>query len=170
MSNSTANQDVLDVNSARIAFAAALSFDDVLARFKKRIGPMVAFDKIITLPGGWREYEDAVSPLIGESGFVSIAEMDYTGWLAKYEIHRRVMRWIIGNPMIAITMVKQDQTAALFVPVEMLLSEESGDEQRCTVTYMRPSSLIAFGENAALLEAARQLDDKLAALVASVMQ
>jgi uncharacterized protein (DUF302 family) len=169
MHNDTTSLDVIEINATRVVFTSALGFEDMLSEFKKRIGPMVAFEKIITLPGGWEQYEDAVSPLIGESGFVSIAEMDYTGWLAKYEIHRKVMRWIIGNPMIAITMVKHDQTASLFVPVEMLLAEESGNEQRCTVTYMRPSSLIAFGENPALLEAARKLDDKLEALIASVM-
>jgi uncharacterized protein (DUF302 family) len=68
---------------------------------------------------------------------------------------------IIGNPTIAITMLRHDLTAGLFVPVELILVEE--DDGRCSLTYVRPSSFIVVETNDALLAAARQLDAKLQA-------
>jgi hypothetical protein len=94
--------------------------------------------------------------------------MDYSGWVAKYGMHRRLLRWIIGNPLIAITMVRHDQTAALFVPVELLIVEAE-DGAGCSVIYVAPSSTIAYGDNADVLAAAQALDAKLDALVASAV-
>ena len=51
------------------------------------------------------------------------------------------MRWIIGNPLYAITMIRYDITAGLFAPVELLVTENI-DGAGATVTYVRPSSLI----------------------------
>ena len=34
-----------------------------------------------------------------------------------------MMRWIFGNPLIAITMIRHDLTAGLFAPVEILVTE-----------------------------------------------
>jgi len=74
---------------------------------------------------------------------------------------------IFGNPLIAITMLRHDLTAGLFVPVEMLLMEnESGDGS--TVLYDLPSSLMAIERNPALRDAAQELDRKLQTLVSRV--
>jgi uncharacterized protein (DUF302 family) len=73
---------------------------------------------------------------------------------------------IIGNPTIAITMLRHDLTAGLFVPVELILVEEH--DGRCSLTYVRPSSLMVVETNDALLAAARQLDAKLQALATKV--
>jgi uncharacterized protein (DUF302 family) len=50
------------------------------------------------------------------------------------------VRFIIGNPTIAITMLRDDLTAGLFAPVELILIEES--DGGCSLTYVRPSSLM----------------------------
>jgi len=84
-----------------------------------------------------------------------------------FGIQRKVMRWILGNPLIAITMIRHDITASLFAPVELLLVEnELGDES--TVIYDLPSSLMVIEPNPALLAAARVLDHKLQTLVSRV--
>lgn len=41
---------------------------------------------------------------------------------------RRVTRIIFGNPQIAITMLRHDVAAGLFVPVEVLIIEREGGE------------------------------------------
>ena len=77
------------------------------------------------------------------------------------------MRWILGNPLIAITMIRHDITASLFAPVALLLVEnESGDGS--TVIYDLPSSLMVIEPNPTLLAAARVLDHKLQTLVSRV--
>jgi uncharacterized protein (DUF302 family) len=76
------------------------------------------------------------------------------------------MRLIIGNPLLAITMMRHDLTAGLFAPVELILIE--GDDGRGHLTYVTPSSLMVVETNDALLAAAKELDAKLRALAAKV--
>ncbi len=73
---------------------------------------------------------------------------------------------LIGNPLIAITMIRHDVTAGLFAPVELLITEEA--DGGSAVTYVEPSSLMVVEPNPPLLAAARDLDAKLDALVAKV--
>jgi hypothetical protein len=51
-------------------------------------------------------------------------------------------------------------------PVELILVEE--EDGRCSLTYVRPSSLMVVETNDGLLAAARQLDAKLQALATKV--
>jgi hypothetical protein len=54
----------------------------------------------------------------------------------------------------------------LFAPVELILIEK--DDDHCSLTYLRPSSLMVVEKNEALLDAAKQLDSKLQALATKV--
>jgi hypothetical protein len=63
-------------------------------------------------------------------------------------------------------MLRHDVTAGLFAPVEVLLVDEG--EDRSSLTYVKPSSLMVIEDNAQLLSAAKELDAKLAALAAKV--
>jgi hypothetical protein len=65
-------------------------------------------------------------------------------------------------------MLRHDVKAGLFAPVELLLAEE--DDNRSSLTYVKPSSLVVVETNQALLEAAQGLDVKLAALAAKVVR
>jgi uncharacterized protein (DUF302 family) len=76
------------------------------------------------------------------------------------------LRVIIGNPLIAITMLRHDLTAGLFAPVELLLVEE--DNNRGSVIHAQPSSLMVVETNPPLLAAARELDANLAALASAI--
>src|SRR5207245_8502487 len=101
------------------------------------------------------------------SSFMLFIEIDHGDWLPVFGIQRKVMRWILGNPLLAITMMRHDLTAGLFAPVELLLVEnESGDGS--TVIYDLPSSLMAIERNPALRDAAHVLDRKLQNLVSRV--
>jgi uncharacterized protein (DUF302 family) len=90
---------------------------------------------------------------------------DHGGWLPRVGINRRTVRWILGNPLIAITMIRHDITAGLSAPVEVLVTEkESGPGT--TIAYVRPSSLMVIEKNPPLREAAKALDEKFDALIA----
>src|SRR5262249_13730368 len=102
----------------------------------------------------------------GPSGFSLFARIDHGAWIKKVGIQRKAVRLVIGNPVIAITMMRHDLTAGLFVPVELILIEEAA--ARCSLTYVRPSSLMVVETNDALLAAVRQLDAKLEALAVKV--
>jgi hypothetical protein len=48
-------------------------------------------------------FEDKVQQYGGDSGFMLFAEMGHTRWIEKFGVKRRLVRWIFGNPLIAIT-------------------------------------------------------------------
>jgi uncharacterized protein (DUF302 family) len=102
---------------------------------------------------------------VGKSGFMLFAELNHSDWLPTYGIAQRVVRWIIGNPLLAITMIRHDITAGLFAPVELLIVEDA-DKTGTTLTWVRPSSLMLIEDNPPLRKAALVLDLKLDALVA----
>jgi uncharacterized protein (DUF302 family) len=109
-------------------------------------------------------FEKKVQQYVGDGGFMLFQEMDHGRWIEKFGIKRRLIRWIFGNPLIAITMIRRDYLAGLFVPVELLLAE-SDDGIGCSVMYVLPSSLIAVGRDPELLDAAQALDAKVVSAV-----
>ena len=156
------------VNAVRTEVTTSLGFDEVLARLHAQMGRASVQDivALAKLPVTEAEYVREVGTrFVGDSGFMLFAEIDHGGWLSKFGINRRTVRWILGNPLIAVTMIRHDITAGLFAPVELLVTEAE-DEQGATVTYMRPSSLMMVEDNPPLLEAAQALDEKFDALVA----
>lgn len=72
---------------------------------------------------------------------------------------------IYGNPMIAITMLKEDVRAGLHVPVDALVVERV-DGTGTDVVWVKPSSIIAGWEGAGadLKRAAEVLNAKVQAL------
>ena len=150
----------------RVRVESARSFEEVLFNLQKKVGKTTIPQAQGSVPTR-EQFEHAIQQEVGESGFTLFFEMNYGHWLPLFGIQCKVVRWILGNPLIAITMIRHDITASLFAPVELLLLEnESGHGS--TVIYDQPSSLMVIEPNPALLAAARVLDHKLARLVSRV--
>jgi uncharacterized protein (DUF302 family) len=78
-------------------------------------------------------------------------------------------RIILGNPLIAITILKKDLTAGLFVPVEILVMEKEKNGGS-DVVYTLPSCLITgVNKDEELEKAVKVLDGKLETLVRDVL-
>jgi uncharacterized protein (DUF302 family) len=156
----------------RIEVDTSVSFDEVLIRLRRlmgdaRVPEVVALAKEAITEA---EYAQKVEErFIGESGFTLFHEIDHGGWLPRFSINRRSVRLILGNPLIAITMIRHDITAGLFAPVEILVTEKEGGPGT-TITYVAPSSVMVIEENPPLLEAAKGLDEKLDALIAKASE
>lgn len=152
----------------RTEVASSVGFDEVLTRLRALMG-CVNPSEIVALAQSAipeAEFVRVVQERFeGESGFMLFAEIDHGGWLSKFQIHRRTVRWILGNPLIAVTMIRHDITAGLFAPVEILVTEAE-DGQGTLVTYVRPSSLMVIEENPPLLAMAALLDAKFDSLIA----
>jgi uncharacterized protein (DUF302 family) len=151
----------------RIEVDTLVSFEEVLSRLRRLMGntsvpEIVALAKTTITQA---EYVQKIEQtFVGDSGFMLFHEIDHGGWLPKFGITRRIVRWILGNPLIAITIIRHDITAGLFAPVEILVTEtENGIGT--TITYVRPSSLMLIQENPPLREAAKALDEKLDTLI-----
>jgi uncharacterized protein (DUF302 family) len=154
-------------HGVRMRYDSAKSFDDVVAALLDDVGDEpVPIDDFATRFATWEAYEREVQSHVGSSGFMLFATLDHGGWIKKTGIERNLLRVVIGNPLIAITMLRHDVTAGLFVPVELLVAEEQPD--RSSLTYVVPSSVMVVEENEPLRAAAVALDAKLAALAAKV--
>ncbi len=146
------------------------NMDAVVAKLRARMGRLT-IATVIDMAQKARsveEFESEAQKSIPESGFVIFDEIDHGAWLQRYGLGLKSLRWVFGNPIIAVTMIREDATAGLFVPIELLFTENPNGEG-CAITYVVPSSLIAIDNNIALLAAAKRLDDKLEALMVSAL-
>ena len=154
-------------SGVRVRYESAKSYDELVAALLADVGDRpVPIDDVPKDFASWDSYRTKVESYVGASGFMLFATFDHGGWISKAGVNRKVLRAIIGNPLIAITMLRHDVTAGLFAPVELLLVGEANG--RSSVTYVKPSSLMVVESNPALLAAAEELDAKLAALAQKV--
>ncbi|MCV7101072.1 DUF302 domain-containing protein [Mycobacterium palustre] len=153
-------------DGVRVRYHSAKSYDELRAALLADIGETpVPINDFATATDDWDSYRIRVESRVGPSGFMLFAALDHGAWITKAGIDRKALRVVLGNPLIAITMLRHDVSAGLFAPVELLLLDE-GDGS--SLTYVKPSSLMVVEANAELLSAANKLDTKLAALAARV--
>jgi uncharacterized protein (DUF302 family) len=170
MSNRVTKKDRV-FEGMRLEVTTSARFDVVLDRLRNSMG-RTSIPEIVELaqkPISEVEYRRVIQErFVGKSGFMLFHEIDHGGWLSKFGIRRRMVRWIFGNPLFAITMIRHDLTAGLFAPVEILVTEAE-DGLGTTITYVRPSSLMVMGNNPPLMQAAAELDKTLDELVSGVV-
>ena len=164
---SESEPQTIPFDGVRLRFGSTKSFDGLVDAVLADVGRKpVPIEDIGKRFSGWESYEREVQSHVGPSGFMLFGAFDHGGWIGKAGIHRKVLRLIIGNPLIAITVIRHDVTAGLFAPVELLLTDEENGAS--ALTYVVPSSLMVVEPNPPLLSAARELDAKLAALATKV--
>ncbi|KAG0645835.1 hypothetical protein D0Z07_7948 [Hyphodiscus hymeniophilus] len=106
---------------------------------------------------------------VGPHGFMIFQEFNHGAWIPLFGVGDglKSKRVVLGNPLIAITMLKRDLTAGLAVPVELLVSEKK--EGGVDLVYQLPSALIAgLNRDEGLVTAVAELDKKLEILVKDV--
>jgi uncharacterized protein (DUF302 family) len=97
------------------------------------------------------------------------AQFNHTSWLPLYHLpitadangedfHRGILRVVLGNPLVAETMLQYDLTAGLAIPPELLILETK-DRKGTEVVWNRPSDLVVgASRDQRLIKAARKLD------------
>jgi uncharacterized protein (DUF302 family) len=150
----------------RVRYDSARTFDELVVALLGDIGENPVSLDGLAASDSWESYQQQVETHVGPSGFMLFNLIDHGTWIEKAGVDHRALRVILGNPLIAITMLRHDVTAGLFAPVEMLLVDESDDGS--SLTYVKPSTLMVVEDNPKLLSAATELDAKLAALAAKV--
>jgi uncharacterized protein (DUF302 family) len=164
----TAARQTHNFQGVRIQVETTLPFDVVINGLRNQCGRASAgsIGEIAARASSAAEFEREVNRnLVGPSGFMIFAEFDHSPWIRAYDLNHRVLRIILGNPLIAITMLREDISAALFAPVEVLVVD-NGDG--ATIHYVQPSSLMVISDNPPLLKAAQALDEKLSALISTI--
>ncbi len=151
----------------RLRFDSDKSFDDLVDALLADVGnEPVPINDVAVKFDSWDSYQREVQSHVGPSGFMLFGVLNHGAWITKAGIDKKVLRVVIGNPLIAITMMRHDVTAGLFAPVELLITEEQG--HRSALTYVVPSSLMVVEPNEQLRAAAVELDAKLSALATKV--
>lgn len=143
------------------------SFEDVLSDLKKTTGSIEeGFQQIADTTSGKQEFIDTFKAREGSSGFMRFLPIDHGGWLGNFSGAKKAVMYVIGNPLIAVTMLEHDIAAGLNVPTRIYVFE--GYDGQTRVAYDLPSTLMGDIENPALIEAAKKLDDKLIALATDI--
>src|SRR5215470_12235835 len=87
----------------RLEVTTSAGFDVVLDRLRDSMG-RTSIPEIVELaqkPISEAEYRRVIQErFVGKSGFMLFHEIDHGGWLSKFGIRRRMVRWILGNPLL----------------------------------------------------------------------
>jgi uncharacterized protein (DUF302 family) len=155
-------------DGVRIPIDSDNTYEHLVAALLSEIGENP--EPISDLPAAffhdWGSFAEEITRHLGSSEFMLMHLIDHGEWLETAGINRKALRAILGNPLISITMLRHDLTAGLFAPVELLVLEEG--DNRSSLTYIKPSSLMVVDDNPPLRAAALALDEKLAALAAKI--
>jgi hypothetical protein len=152
----------------RTTYLIPKPFSTVLSRLESSIVQPGADPRSILTPAALstrEDYEKAARKCIGPHDFMQFFQVKHGAWMPLFGVHegRQATRVIFGNPLVAITMLRHDVNAGLFVPVEAFLVEK--EDNLTEVLQILPSSLIAgANDNAELRNAAEALDAKVAKL------
>ncbi|KAF8291739.1 hypothetical protein DL93DRAFT_970452 [Clavulina sp. PMI_390] len=131
------------------------------------------------MTGNLTMFENAVSTIVGTNNFMTFDMIDFAKFLPLFfpgQPLPRARTYIIGNPIVAETMLKYDLLTGLHIPVRIALVETldaSGSPAGTVVVWDVPSSLINIGAlpadtEASLKSAAVQVDANVENLVRNV--
>jgi len=145
----------------RFSLVTSKGFDDVVAAVKTAIGhpDILEFWKSTQRAHSFAELESTIEKAVGKAGLMLFAEFDH-GAIVRKETGRdtpRIIRFVIGNPLIMKEMAKHVPDAGSYAPVTVLVDERADGVH---LSYDRMASLLAPYENPDALEVARNLDMK----------
>ena len=149
------------VEMERFTVISPKPLDDVVAAIKTSVGnpDMAAFGKAVQDAKSAAELDAAVLPVLGPTGLMLFVEFDH-GMIVRKGTERhsaRIIRLVMGNPLIMKEMAKHVPDAGAYAPVTVLVDERTDGVH---ISYDRMASLIApYGNNNAL-KVARDLDAK----------
>ena len=145
----------------RFTVISARPFDEVVAAIKTSIGNpnMAEFWKSMQEAKSAAELDAAIQRVLGRTGLMLFVEFDH-GMILRKGTDRhgsRIIRLVVGNPLIMKEMAKHVPDAGSYAPVTVLVDERADGVH---LSYDRMASLLApYGNNEAL-KVARDLDAK----------
>ena len=146
----------------RFSVTSSKPFAVVVAAIKASVRQpdMVEFAKLTRGSGSFAELERTVQAGLGKTGLMLFMELNH-GAILRKESGRdtpKIVRLLIGNPLIMKEMAKHVPDAGSYAPVTILVDERP---EGVRVSYDRMVSFLAPYENAEALTVARDLDSKI---------
>jgi uncharacterized protein (DUF302 family) len=154
------------VEVERFSLTSSRSFDEVLSAINDAVGhpDMAQFWNSTQQARTVGELENSIQKALGRTGLMSFVQFDH-GTIVRKATGRdkpRMVRLVIGNPLIMQEMARHVPDAGSYAPVTVLIDERSDGVH---LSYDRMASLLAQYGNSDALAVARNLDKKVEALL-----
>jgi len=157
---------IAKIEVERVSIISSKPFDKVLDLLKAAIGrpDMVEFARANREAKTFAELERTVQKGLGRTGFMLFMELDHGAFLRKEsgKDTPKIVRLIVGNPLIMKEMAKHVADAGSYAPVTILVHERSDGVH---LSYDRMTSFLAPYGNSQALAVARDLDSKVETLL-----
>jgi uncharacterized protein (DUF302 family) len=152
----------------RFTLSSSKPFDEVVTALNSAVGhpDMSEFWKSTDRAQSDAELQHAIEKGLGPTGLMLFVEFDHGAIVRKGTggATPRMIRFVIGNPLIMRQMVQHVPDAGSYAPVTVLVDERAdGVHLSCD----RMASFLAPYKNTAALKVARDLDAKIEALLTS---
>jgi uncharacterized protein (DUF302 family) len=146
----------------RFSLTTSKPFDEVIAGVNAGIGhpDMAEFGRSTREARSFAELKSAVEKGLSKIGLMLFMQLDHGAVLRKETGHEspKMIRFILGNPLIMKEMAKHVPDAGSYAPVTVLVDERADGVH---LSYDRMASFLAPYGNHDALEVARNLDKKI---------
>ena len=152
----------------RFTLSSSKPFDQVVAALNSAVGhpDMAEFWKSTHRAQADAELQNTIEKGLGRTGLMLFVEFDHGAIVRKGTggATPRMIRFVIGNPLIMREMAKHVPDAGSYAPVTVLVDERADGVH---LSYDRMASLLAPYNNPEALKVARDLDEKVEALLSA---
>lgn len=150
----------------RFSLISSKPFDHVVAVLDAAIGhpDMAEFGRSTNEASSFAELKHAVEKGLSEAGLMLFTRFDH-GAVVRKETGRdtpRIIRFVMGNPLIMMEMAKHVPDAGSYAPVTVLVDERPDGVH---LSYDRMASFLATCGNPDALRVAESLDNKVETLL-----
>ena len=150
----------------RFSVTSSKPFDQVVAALDAAIGhpDMAEFARSTREARSFAELKSAVEKGLSEAGLMLFMQLDH-GAVVRKETGRdtpRIIRFVIGNPLIMMEMAKHVPDAGSYAPVTVLVDERPDGVH---LSYDRMASFLATYGSHDALRVAEDLDNKVETLL-----
>src|ERR1700728_1601106 len=150
----------------RFSLTTSRSFEAVVASLKAGVGrlDLAAFASASQSPGTFAELEEVINRDMGKTHLMLFLEFDHGAVLRKESglDKPKIVRLVIGNPLVMKEMAKHAPDAGSYAPVTVLVDERPDGVH---LSYDKMASLLSPYGNTEALKVARELDLKVEKLI-----
>lgn len=157
---------ITKIEVERVSVISSKPFEKVVEALRAAVGrpDMAEFTKATVGASTFAELENAVRKGLGRTSLMTFMELDH-GAILRKETGKgapKIVRFVIGNPLIMKEMAKHVPDAGSYAPVTVLVDERTDGVH---LSYDRMVSFLAPYRNSESLAVARELDSKIEMLL-----
>jgi len=157
---------IQEVKVQRFSLTTSRSFETVVASLKAGVGrlDLAAFASASKSPGTFAELEEVINRDVGKAHLMLFLEFDHGAVIRKETglDKPKIVRLVIGNPLVMKEMAKHVPDAGSYAPVTVLVDER---DDGVHLSYDKMTSFLSPYENPDALKVARELDSKVERLL-----